>query len=186
MKHLEKNDSTTIEHLYPQKPQPYNSFTNYSITCIEKTTFNYLNRNLPNSNLDNLPHDISYYNLLACCKNCNHTRGTKELKPFVFDNAVKTKFHYNINGNIYSNEYADEISNIGLASERYVNFRRLWKYIASKHPNIVSFDYRSLEKIIKTSALEMYNTTKSLFYIEFTMNGLLVKEAFQYRYFYNN
>ncbi|MFV0177846.1 hypothetical protein OBK27_13025 [Empedobacter falsenii] len=186
MKHLEKNDSSTIEHLYPHNPQFYNIFENYSITCIEKVNFNYSSRNIPNPDLDNLPHDLSYYNFIACCSNCNGNRGTKEIKPFVFDPDVKSKFTYDNNGNIYSVEYLDEIYKIGLATEHYVNYRRLWKELYLGHPNFHLYILDKQKKVIKEVALKLFTSTNILFYLNFSNNGLLVLKTMDYIYFYNN
>ena len=186
MKHLEKNDSSTIEHLYPNNPQAHNIFTNYNLSCVEKKNFNLGVRQIPNTLLDNLPHDISYYNLLASCIKCNHTRDTKEIQPFVFDVNVKMKFSYNEQGNIYSLDFEDEIIKIGLADDYYVNYRYLWKHIARTEKLSIFSNISKLKKIIIKAALELHLITKSLFYIDFMKNGLKVKEAIQYKYFFDN
>ncbi len=186
LKELEKNDSSTIEHLYPHNPQTHNVFTNYHLACTEKINFDFGVRQIPNTLLENLPHDISYYNLLACCKKCNNTRDTKELNPFVFDAEVKKKFSYDDNGNIYSSDYEDEIIKIGLATDYYLNYRRLWKHIAKTESGSIFTNINKLKRIVIKAALELHHKTKSIFYIDFVNNGLKVKEAIQYKYFFDN
>lgn len=186
MKHLEKNDSSTIEHLYPNNPQIHNIFTNYHLSCTEKINFNFGVRQFPNTILDNLPHDISYYNLLACCLKCNNTRDTKEIRPFIFVSDIKTKFLYNDEGNIYSNEYEDEIIKIGLADSYYVQYRHLWKHIAKTESNSIFANDKKLKKIVVKAALALHIKTNSIFYIDFVKNGLKVKEAIDYKYFLDN
>lgn len=186
MKELEKNDSSSIEHLYPNNPQPHNIFINYGITCIEKRLFNLNSKQIPIATLINLPHDISYYNLLACCKKCNKTRDTKEIKPFIFDSNVKNEFAYNYTGSIFSLKYQDEITKIDLANDFYVNYRRLWKHIAKTNTILIFSNSSKLKDIVKKAALALYIETKSIFYIDFMNNGLKVKEAINYKYFFDN
>lgn len=185
MKKLELNDSATIEHLYPNNPQPHNVFINYGLKCAVKSSFDFNLRQVPTASLDNLPHDISYYNLLACCKRCNNTRDTKEIRPFVFDINVNNDFLYNDNGNIFSSKYQDEITKIDLANDYYVNYRRLWKHIAKVNDPKIFSNNNQLNKLVIKAALALYLETKSTFYIDFMKNGLKVKEAIQYQYFFN-
>lgn len=186
LRELEKNDSSTIEHIYPHNPQAHNVFSSYHLNCLEKDSFNFRLRQVPTENLDNLPHDISYYNLLACCKKCNNTRDTKEIRPFVFEVDVKTKFSYNEEGQIYSSEFEDEIIKIGLADSYYLNYRHLWKHIAKTESVSIFTNTNKLKKIVIKAALELHLITNSVFYIDFMKNGLKVKEAIQYKYFFDN
>lgn len=186
LKELECNDSSTIEHLYPHNPQAHNIFTNYHLTCTEKINFNLGVRQIPDALLVNLPHDISYYNLLACCKECNNTRDTKEIRPFIFDIDVKKKFLYDDEGDIYSPDYEDEIIKIGLATDYYLNYRRLWRHIAKTESVSIFTNANKLKKIVIKAALELHLKTKSIFYIDFLKNGLKVKEAIHYKYFFDN
>lgn len=186
MKHLEVNDSSSIEHLYPNNPQPHNSFVSYGVTCIEKKLFDFTTRKVPTPLLDNLPHDISYYNLLACCKLCNNTRGTNEIRSFVFDTSVKKEFLYNDKGNVFSALYQDEIIKIGLANDYYVYYRRLWKYIAKTNTVLNFSNPNRLKDIVKRAALALHLETKSIFYADFIFNGLKVDEAIKYKYFFDN
>lgn len=186
MKELEKNDSSSIEHLYPNNPQPHNIFLNYTLTCIQKSLFDFSSRQIPAINLDNLPHDVSYYNLLACCKKCNKTRDTKEIRPFIFDTNVKVEFVYDKMGNVFSLKFQDEITKIDLANDFYVNYRRLWKYIAQTNNDSIFSNSNKLKDIVKKAALALYIETKSIFYIDFMNNGLKVKEAIDYKYFFDN
>lgn len=186
MKNLEKNDSSSIEHLYPQNPQIHNVFSNYHLTCQETGTFNYSIRQVPTIGLENLPHDISYYNLLACCKICNNTRDTKEIRPFIFISDIKTKFSYNDEGNIYSSEYEDEIIKIGLADSYYLQYRHLWKHIAKTESVSIFTNANKLKRTVVKAALELHIKTNSIFYIDFMKNGIKVKEALDYKYFFDN
>lgn len=186
MKQLIVNDFSSIEHLFPNNPQAHNVFLNYSLTCIEKSFFDFSSRQIPVGNLNNLPHDISYYNLLACCKKCNNTRDTKEIRPFIFDYNVKNEFAYNNTGNIFSLKYQDEITKIDLANAYYVNYRRLWKYIAITNTDTIFSNENKLKKTIIKAALELHLETKSFFYADFMLNGIKVNEAIMYRYFFDN
>lgn len=186
MKELEKNDSSSIEHLYPNNPQPHNIFLNYGIACTEKSVFDFSSRQIPVANIDNLPHDISYYNIIACCIKCNGTRDTKEIRPFVFDSNVKNEFAYNNTGSIFSLKYQDEITKIDLANDFYVNYRRLWKHIAKTNTASIFSNSNKLKDIVKKAALALFIETKSIFYIDFMNNGLKVKEAIDYKYFFDN
>lgn len=187
MKHIEVNDSiSTIEHLYPNNPQPHNIFVNYGLTSIEKKNFNLTTRQIPTALLDNLPHDVSYYNLLACCEKCNNTRDTKEIRPFVFDNNVNNEFAYNATGSIFSLKYQDEITKIDLANDYYVNYRRLWKHIAKTNTISIFSNPNKLKDIVKRSALALHLETKSVFYADFMLNGIKVNEAILYKYFFDN
>jgi hypothetical protein len=136
--------------------------------------------------LDNLPHDVSYYNLLACCELCNNTRDTKEIRPFVFDTNVKNEFSYNEKGYIYSPLYQNEVFQIGLANDFYVNYRRLWKHIAKTNTISIFSNATKLKDIVKRSALALHLETKSVFYADFMLNGIKVNEAILYKYFFNN
>ncbi|KFE96996.1 HNH endonuclease family protein [Chryseobacterium luteum] len=185
LKELEKNDSSTIEHLYPNNPQSHNIFSNYKVKCTEKIHFDVMTRHIPTSSLDNLPHDISYYNLLACCKLCNNTRDTKEIRPFVFEVNVKKEFSYNDNGYIFSIKYQDEITKIGLANDQYVNYRKLWRHMRKNYDNTIFLNRNRLERALKKVALELFNKTGIILYAELLSNGLKLKDAIAYRYFYN-
>jgi hypothetical protein len=187
MKFIKITDSiSSIEHLYPNNPQPHNIFVNYGVTCIEKILFDFTRRQVPNALLDNLPHDVSYYNLVACCISCNNTRDTKEIRSFVFDPNVKNEFSYNDNGNIFSSLYQDEITKIDLANDRHANYRRLWKHIAITNNHTIFSNENKLKRAIIKAALELHLKTKSFFYADFMLNGIKVNEAIMYRYFFDN
>ncbi|MCP2025517.1 5-methylcytosine-specific restriction endonuclease McrA [Flavobacterium sp. HSC-32F16] len=181
-------DEATIEHLYPQNPSLVNIFNNYGLTgkCVEKLLFDYNVRAIPNAGLTNLPHDISYYNLLACCSKCNNFRGSKEIKPFVFDLNVNNDFNYNDSGNIYSSIYFSDIAAIGLAFQYYIDYRKLWRYIKNNNKySVTNLSSRSdLIKAIKFASLSLHNKNdKNFFFIELSTNGLLQLEALKYIYF---
>ncbi|MDM1413274.1 hypothetical protein [Myroides odoratimimus] len=184
MKELEINDSSSIEHLYPNNPQPHNVFLSYSLMCIQKSQFSFGIRQIPTNNLDNLPHDISYYNLLACCTKCNNKRDNKEIRPFVFDINVNNEFSYDDEGNIFSLKYQDEITKIDLANDYYVNYRRLWKYIAKTNKTPLPSNINALKRVIIKASLGLYLNTKSVFYADFLKNGVKVNEAIKYIYFF--
>lgn len=85
MVQLEDDRSTTLEHIFPQNPIVGDLLGNYNISCIDNRQFDYLTRNIPINSLVNLPHDISYYNLIASCNSnssCNNSRGNSIISPF--------------------------------------------------------------------------------------------------------
>ena len=186
-KELKFDTSTTIEHLIPQKPLPDYDFLTYNIECIDKNIFIKTTRHIPNSNLENLPHDISYYNILACCEKCNGQRGNVEIKPFVFDKDVNEKFSYDIDGNIFSPEYLCEIVTIGLGDVYYLKNRKIWKQLnlefsGKKLP--ISDD--ELRKKIKLIGAAFYNDDEDLFYLNLLSDELAVDDVLLYNYFYQS
>jgi len=185
LKRLEKNDTSSIEHLFPHNPQPHNIFANYVLNCIPKSSFNYALRQIPTATLDNLPHDISYYNLLACCKKCNNSRDTKEIRPFVFQPTVSNDFSYDIEGNIFSAVYSPEIATIGLADRFYVRYRKIWKQIKQDLGTApLPTDDKKLIKIVKEKAAKIYVKDRDLFYLQMLNNDLHVMETIKYSYFF--
>lgn len=80
-------NNTTLEHVYPQKPSSGDNLENYRVTCIDAQNFNNKIRKIPNNAGTNLPHDISYYNLVASCDSktsCNNKRGNQPITPLFF------------------------------------------------------------------------------------------------------
>ena len=185
LKRLENNDPSSIEHLFPHNPQLHNIFASYALNCIPKASFNYTLRQIPNATLDNLPHDISYYNLLACCIRCNNSRDTKEIRPFVFQSTISADFFYDIEGNIFSPSYSPEIAEIGLADRFYVRYRKIWKQI--KHDlgtAPLPTNKKKLIKIVKEKVAKIYLTDRDFFYLEMLNNDLRVIETIKYSYFF--
>jgi len=185
LKRLEKDDTSSIEHLFPHNPQPHNIFANYALNCIEKSSFDYAIRQIPTQTLDNLPHDISYYNLLACCKKCNNSRDTNEIRPFVFQPTISGDFSYDIEGNIFSALYSPEIAAIGLADKFYIRYRKIWKQIKQDlGTSPLPVNDKKLKKIIKEKAAKIFTKDPDYFYLEMMSNELYVLEAIKYRYFF--
>jgi hypothetical protein len=177
--------STTLEHVFPQNPIALDSITNYSVSCLDQRIFDYSSRQIPNQELTNLPHDISYYNLTASCNSktsCNNSRGNKIIKPFFFDPKVKNVFSYDNNGNIFSATYLNEIGALGLANEELKKYRKLWKYL--KNHNITpSTDIIILKNQIKKCALIM-GINDPFFRLFTEENEKKLDKAIKYSYFY--
>ena len=187
LKILEKNSSTTLEHIYPRNPHPTTALSSYSITCVECRAFDYSVKTIPNIKLDNLPHDISYFNLLACCEKCNKERSNKDILPFIFDISVKTKFLYDNQGNIFSQQYFKEIVAIGLADSYYKSNRKIWRHIKNNLTQNISLnDLIELKKVIKTAASELYLTNNDTFYLKLISDEDAVNDTIKYIYFYDN
>lgn len=182
LKVLEKNSSTTLEHIYPRNPISGTIFTSYAITCIDFRTFDYSIQNIPNARLDNLPHDLSYYNLLACCEKCNKERGNKNILPFIFDSAVKTKFLYNDQGNIFSHQYLNEIVSIGLADDYYRKNRKIWRIMKNSFGHLPV----DLKTEIRTIASMLYLTDPDPYYLTVVNNDDIVNDTMKYKYFFDN
>lgn len=187
LKILEKNNSTTLEHIYPQNPTASSSLAAYSILCIDNRSFDYTIKNIPNANLDNLPHDISYYNLLACCSRCNTERGNKDIIPFIFDPTVKSKFLYNDEGNVFSVQYFNEIVSIGLANDYYKRNRKIWRKLKL---NVIGCTLPTnsiqLKTEIRTIAAELYLADNDPYYLDIINNEDFVSDTLKYKYFFDN
>ena len=187
LKSLEKNNSTTIEHIYPQNPNITSHFGSYSINCIDRKAFNYSIQNIPNANLDNLPHDISYYNLLACCSNCNSQRGNNDIVPFIFDSTVKSKFFYDDDGNIFSSQYFNEIVSIGLADIYYKRNRKIWRQLKKElGSNSFLINKNILKEKIKAIASALYLADNDIYYLKIISDEDTVIDSMKYIYFFNN
>ncbi|WEK70978.1 MAG: hypothetical protein P0Y62_05330 [Candidatus Chryseobacterium colombiense] len=187
LKILEKNNSTTLEHIYPQNPNASSSLATYSIMCIDNRVFDYSVQNIPSSNLDNLPHDISYYNLLACCSKCNGERGNKDIIPFIFDSIVKTKFLYDDQGNIFSSQYFNEIVSIGLAGDYYKRNRKIWRQLKNNvGNNPIPTDINTLKNEIRTIASALYLVESDPYYLDLITDEDKVKDTIKYKYFFDN
>ena len=186
-KELKFDTSTTIEHIIPQKPQSTCDFSGYHIQCIFPSVFVKTKRDIPNSKLENLPHDISYYNILACCQKCNSERGNIDIKPFVFDIDVKQKFQYDIDGNIFSTEYLNEIATIGLADDYYLKNRKIWKQLKFEFSGKkLPINNEELVKKIKLIGAEFYNDDEDLFYLNLLSDERAVEDVLLYNYFFQN
>lgn len=185
---LENNSSTTLEHVFPQKPGTTDLLANYNVKCIDSRVFDYKTRNIPIRELTNLPHDISYYNLIASCNSknsCNNIRGNAIIRPFFFDSDIKNQFSYNDDGEIFSEKYETEISILGLSNTELIKYRKLWKYIKRKNTPLLFASFDELKTQIKIEALELgINEDDSFFegFIEENEQKLL--KAIKYKYFY--
>ena len=185
-KELKFDTSTTIEHIIPQKPQSTCDFSGYHIQCIFPSVFVKTKRDIPNSKLENLPHDISYYNILACCQKCNSERGNIDIKPFVFDIDVKQKFQYDIDGNIFSTEYLNEIEAIGLAGEYYVKNRKIWRQLELElGDNNLPIENEELLIKLKLIVSKFLIEKEDLFYGNLLSSEKAIKDVLLYCYFYN-
>lgn len=175
--------NTTIEHVFPQKPSPTDSLLCYGISCIQRTSGFNNTRTIPNVELTNLPHDISYYNLIASCDSkvsCNNRRGNDKIRPFFFNPMIKTIFKYDEEGNIEGAPYQSEIETLGLAHNTLIKYRKLWKFIKNKRPLPDLFT----PDIIIKYALEIALTDE--FFIDFHLNKAKLKTSMRYVYFIDN
>lgn len=189
MAKLEDDRTTTLEHVFPQKPIAIDQVENYNIKCINSILFDRVTRNQPNPQLTNLPHDISYYNLIASCNSpssCNSARGNKPIFPFFFELNVKNEFQYGVNGDIFSANYSEEITTLGLADPDLVKYRKLWRYIESKKIVLDFNDVDALKNEVISQALEIGIDENDVFFSLFTEeNEVKVQKALKYKYFYN-
>lgn len=189
MAKLEDERTTTLEHVFPQKPIAIDHVENYNINCINSILFDRVTRNQPNPQLTNLPHDISYYNLIASCNSpssCNSARGNKPIIPFFFELNVKNEFQYGVNGDIFSANYSEEITTLGLADPDLVKYRKLWRYIESKNIVLDFNNVDALKNQVISLALEIGIDENDVFFSLFSeVNEVKVQKALKYKYFYN-
>lgn len=174
--------NTTLEHIYPQKPNSGDNLQNYGdrVTCIDTQNFDYNNREKPNNAGTNLPHDISYYNLAASCNSkttCNNKRGHKPIKPLFFDREISPKIQYDENGNIMSIEYEKEIEILGLANSDLIKIRKLWCHCSQIFPQGYN------EDDIKSVALQIADGDK--FYLSFANSNQNLEKTLRYSYFFD-
>lgn len=185
---LTNDRSTTLEHIFPQKPKAVDLLRNYNVSCVDGRQFNYSSRNVPCNTLMNLPHDVSYYNLIASCDSkisCNNGRGNELIRSFFFDPQVKAKFHYDINGEIFSEEYEAEVTILGLSNLDLVKYRKLWKYLKGKNINPPSLTAEQLKNEVMTAALELgIKDNDSFFTLFIEPNETKLNKAMRYGYFY--
>jgi hypothetical protein len=188
MAKLEDDRTTTLEHVFPQKPIEIDKLRRYNLQCIDSRLFDRVSREEPNKDLTNLPHDISYYNLIASCNSpstCNSARGNKPISPFFFDRKVNDEFQYDVNGNIFSQKYSEEITTLGLADPDLIKYRKLWRYMFFKNIVLDSNDIGSLKKEIISQALEIGIIEDDIFFEFFIEdNETKVQKALKYMYFY--
>lgn len=190
MAQLVNDKTTTLEHVFPQKPISTDLLANYNVQCFDSRQFDILTRNIPNNQLTNLPHDISYYNLIASCNSpssCNSARGNKHIFPFFFELNVKNEFQYDVNGEIFSKKYNSEISTLGLSDPELIKYRKLWRYMGKNKNVVLNFnDANALKNELITQALEIGIDENDVFFTLFTEeNEVKVQKALRYRYFYN-
>lgn len=189
MAQLVDDETTTLEHVFPQKPISTDLIGNYNVQCIDSRQFDQSNRKIPNPQLTNLPHDISYYNLIASCNSpnsCNSSRGNKPIFPFFFDPNVNNEFQYDANGEIFSKEYSYEISTLGLADTELIKYRKLWRYMRIKNVVLNFNDTDALKNEVISQALEIGIDENDSFFTVFSeLNEVKVNKALKYKYFYN-
>lgn len=187
---LENDRTTTLEHIFPQKPIDGDLLTNYNVLCIDNRKFVYSSRNIPIGNLINLPHDISYYNLIASCNStssCNNSRGNTIISPFFFDPNVRNEFRYDENGEIFSDRYFYEIGVLGLSDSNLVKYRKFWRHLRSKNIALSFHNLEELKTQIKIEALELGAIEDDLFFQLFIEdNEMKVIKAIKYKYFFDN
>ncbi len=187
---LENDRTTTLEHIFPQKPIVGDSLGNYNVLCIDNRQFDYSFRNIPINNLINLPHDISYYNLIASCNSsssCNNCRGNAIISSFFFDPNVRNEFTYDDNGEIFSQRYFNEIVILGLSDSTLVQYRKFWRFLKSKNITISFGNLEELKTQILIGALELGAIENDLFFQLFIEeNEMKVMKAIKFRYFFDN
>lgn len=184
------HNNTTLEHIYPQKPNSGDNLQNYGdrVTCIDTQNFDYNNREKPNNAGTNLPHDISYYNLVASCDSktsCNNKRGNQPIKPLFLIKDISSKMKYNKDGNIMSIEYENEIEILGLANSDLIKIRKLWYYYAVKYPNENFLKKDEIKENIKSVALELNTANEDEFYLSFVHNNQNLEKTLRYSYFFD-
>lgn len=188
MGQLENDRTTTLEHVFPQNPKGEDIPSNYNIQCIDCRNFDKYTRVVPNAGLSNLPHDISYYNLVASCNShssCNNARGNTSIVPFFFNTNVKNEFNYDINGEIFSSKYINEITILGLSDPDLIKYRKFWRKIKNRNITLPFDREDELKKILTTHALEIGIQEDDEFFIQFIEeNEFKLKKAIKYKYFY--
>lgn len=190
MVQLEDDCTTTLEHVFPQKPIDADLLENYNVLCIDNRQFDYSFRNIPLHNLTNLPHDISYHNLIASCNStssCNNSRGNAIISPFFFDSNIQNEFRYDDNGEIFSDRYFNEIVILGLSDSTLVKYRKFWKFLKSKNIAISVDNLDELKTQVLIAALELGAIEDDSFFQLFIEdNEIKVLKAIKYRYFFDN
>lgn len=139
MKALEKNTTTTIEHIIPESTDSEAKYNKYSGTpfldnhVMLSTAFDRKIKVIPP---EKYPHDIAYHNLAASCNStghCNHYRGDKFIRPFFFDQEIDQKVSYDSKGIAFSDEYLDDMAETGISvNENLILYRWIWAEISSK------------------------------------------------------
>lgn len=189
MVQLENDRTTTLEHVFPQNPKGIDKPSNYNIECIDCREFDKVIRQEPNVELTNLPHDISYYNLIASCNShssCNNARGNAAITPFFFENNVKTEFAYNTNGEIFSSRFSNEISILGLSDPDLIRYRKLWRSLKIKNITISFHDDDELKKELTIHALQIGIEEDDIFFQLFIEESeIKLQKAIKYKYFYS-
>lgn len=180
-----ENSSTTLEHIFPQNPSVTDCLRTYGINCIVRTDEFNQTRTIPNPILTNLPHDISYYNLIASCDSkvsCNNKRGNKKIETFFFIPTIKDQFNYDQDGNISAINYESDIATLGLANNDLTKYRKLWKHMFSKGITLSTIP-SDLKKQVITSALEL--GLNDNYFMDFIENNKKIKWALRYSYFFS-
>src|SRR5690606_6830995 len=99
---------------------------------------------------------------------------------------VKNEFQYDVNGDIFSANYSEEITTLGLADPDLVKYRKLWRYIESKNIDLDFSDADQLKIEVISQALEIGIDENDVFFKLFKEeNEVKFQKALKYSYFYN-
>jgi len=154
MKIINKDDCT-LEHIIPHKIKTHKEFDSYLI-CDELNNNVIFNKSFDRQNKiippQKHPHDIAYYNLVVSCdsnSHCNHHRGNKYIKPLFYDKNITKKIEYDNEGMVYSEEYENELSSVGISTDiDLLLYRKVWKSLADQLDSIDKVTDEYIELVI--------------------------------------
>lgn len=149
---------TTLEHIIPHNTRTQGDFDAY-LTCpdlrdhvVFARSFDRLTKVIPPAKYG---HDVAYYNLVASCdKNahCNHYRGSKFIRPLFYDLGIADLLEYDRAGRASSELYGEELACLALSTNEDLRFyRRIWKELAAKFPNVAAIGTDEIEEVVLTS-----------------------------------
>jgi hypothetical protein len=194
---LNNENTTTLEHIIPQKLKldtklaEYNDYLNcktISEYVIHRDYFDLNTKIIPPGKY---PHDIAYNNLIASCDSeahCNNFRGSKNIKPFIFDNQIEDKVRYDEAGRVDCDEYADDLANVGLSTNKLLQLiRRIWQRLSLSIANIKEFSEDDIEdEIILLVDDPDYDRIIEDFFDKPSKKAELLKYKWFYYYYKNN
>lgn len=155
MRRLNKDDSTTLEHVIPKgtNETEYNSYlTRYAgffSHIIHKNEF------VRTWIYPPYPHSVAYYNLMASCKGiltqgstscscCNNKRMRKEIMPLPFIPGIRSIIKYAPGGQIYAGDCDsrkdDAIKELNLNYQTLKDIRSLWYHAKKKGIKVTAKD----------------------------------------------
>ncbi len=179
---------TTLEHIIPHKVA-LEDFESYLLAeelynhVIHKKQFDKTTRLIPP---DKYPHDIAYHNLIASCDanaHCNHFRGNKYVKPFVFDRNIENKVEYDAGGNVHS-EYEEDFVRLGLIKSKspLKTIRIIWFNIAQQVNSLEEVKEATINDVIN----DLIEKIDDISIVEnFTGNTPYRSQVMKYRYFFH-